>query len=67
MQTPKTHDTIVLEWDGSGKVTYCRTFDFPSDEVNMRAAIAALNPENHFHIGRAESILHLSKFKDDSE
>lgn len=67
MTQPNTHDTIVIEWDETGKVTYCRTFDYPSDEGNMRAAIATLNPKNRFHIGKAESILHLSKFKEDTE
>lgn len=65
---PATHDTIVLEWDEKGNVTYCRTFDFPNDEVNARAAIASVGlNKRRYIIGKIDGILHLSKFKEDED
>lgn len=68
MKQPNTHDTIVIEWDEDGKVTYCRTFDFPSDEGNMRAAINSVGLNGRpYLVGKVEGILHMDKFKEDEE
>jgi len=68
MTTPETHDTIVLEWNDKGEVSYCRTFSFPSDEGNMRAAIASVGKDNRRYIvGKVDGILKLSKFKEDED
>jgi len=38
----KSHDTIVVGWDKSGKVTYARTFDYPNEKDAAQEALKTI-------------------------
>lgn len=62
----KGHDTIILAWDETGAVKYCRTFDYVDEDDEKSAAQLAYafvsqNFPNYL-MGDAEHLLHTKNF-----
>jgi len=60
----KKHSTIIIAWDASGKVEYCRTYDYVNDKDACQAAYTFVSQNYPMYVmSEVGHYLHQNNFK----
>lgn len=62
----ETHDTIVIAWDGSGEVKFCKSFAYQTQKDETQAAFDYVSKNFPLYVmSDIQHFLHTKNFKED--